>query len=256
MHKSHNKWTDQSRVGIFLQHPPGHSSSVPLVLNNSSGNVSPQFHCLYDDSFDTCQRDFKFNSIWQNKAKLCRDKVSSVTPLSPTLVYFNVLPQHNISPPSETNNLSSEFNHPWDFPSDSNLLETAVKVSDQIPQDIPPLPSPPSPPQVTVEASPITITRFGRTSCLPNRFSEGAHSSLKAFTSTFCLSVQNCDQHLLQPSTVAYSEHHPFTLLSSYIFSCIATDSDTMTLKEALYQPDRDQFLDAMKKELNISSHT
>ena len=39
--QSHNKWTDCSRVGIFLTHSPVHSSNVPLVLNTSSGNVSP-----------------------------------------------------------------------------------------------------------------------------------------------------------------------------------------------------------------------
>ena len=145
---------------------------------------------------------------------------------------FYLSPQHNISPPSETHNLPSEFNHPWDSPSHSNLLETAVNVLDEIPQDIPPLPSPPSPPQVTVKAAPITITHSGRTSRPPKRFSESAHSSLKAFTSTFCPSVQNCDHKLLQPSTVEYSKPDPFTLLSSHIFSYIATDSDIMTLKE------------------------
>ena len=55
--QSHNKWTDRTRVGIFMCHSPGHSSSVPLVLNTTTANVSPQFHCIYDDAFDTCRRD-------------------------------------------------------------------------------------------------------------------------------------------------------------------------------------------------------
>ena len=46
---SKNKWTDRSRVGIFLCHSPQHSLSVPLVLNTQTANVSPQLHCLYDD---------------------------------------------------------------------------------------------------------------------------------------------------------------------------------------------------------------
>ena len=68
--QSHNKWSDRSRVGIFLTHSPVHSSSVPLVLNTSTGNVSPQFHCLCDDKFATCRRDAKFQSVWYVKAKL------------------------------------------------------------------------------------------------------------------------------------------------------------------------------------------
>ena len=68
--RSHNKWTDRSRVGIFLCHSRDHATSVPLVLNTQTGNVSPQFHCIYDDDFSTCKRDAKFESLWQYKAKL------------------------------------------------------------------------------------------------------------------------------------------------------------------------------------------
>ena len=68
--QSHNKWTDRSKVAIFLQHSPMHSSSVSLVLNTKTSNVTPQFHCLYDDEFATCKRDAKLNSVWQVKAKL------------------------------------------------------------------------------------------------------------------------------------------------------------------------------------------
>jgi hypothetical protein len=68
--QSHNKWSDRARVGFYLCHSPSHSTSVPLILNTQSGNVSPQFHCIYDEEFATCKRDAKFNSLWQYKAKL------------------------------------------------------------------------------------------------------------------------------------------------------------------------------------------
>ena len=204
----HNKWTDRSRVGIFLQHSPNHSSSVPLVLNTSSGNVSPQFHCLYDDSFDTCRRDFKFNSIWQEKAKLYIDNTTTTTPSptdptnipiqplpatqlpSPTMVDFNMTTPHNINPPAETDNLPSEFNHQWDTPED--IGETPLNVTFDTNVDIIPLP-----PQDIVDDVPIHITRSGRTSQPPRKFADSAHSSIKAFTSTFCPSVQRGDIHLL-----------------------------------------------------------
>ena len=32
---------------------PKHASSVPLVLNLTTGHVSPQFHVIFDDSFST-----------------------------------------------------------------------------------------------------------------------------------------------------------------------------------------------------------
>lgn len=67
---AHNKWSDRSKVGIYLSHSPHHASNVPLVLNTQTGHVTPQFHCIYDDAFATCKRDAKFQSLWQFKAKL------------------------------------------------------------------------------------------------------------------------------------------------------------------------------------------
>jgi len=67
---SHNKWPYRSQVGIFMCHSPRHSSSVPLVLNTQTDNVTPKFHCIYDDKFDTCKKNAKFKSLWQCKAKL------------------------------------------------------------------------------------------------------------------------------------------------------------------------------------------
>ena len=47
------KWNERSRVGIFLCHSPHHAASVPLILSTQTGLVSPQFHCVFDDRFDT-----------------------------------------------------------------------------------------------------------------------------------------------------------------------------------------------------------
>ena len=69
-HNSHNKWCDQSKVGIFICHLPFHAYSVPLALNTQMGNVSPQFHCIYNDNFSTHKRETKFTSLCQHKVKL------------------------------------------------------------------------------------------------------------------------------------------------------------------------------------------
>lgn len=96
-------------MGIFLAHSPNHASSVPLVLNTSTGLVSPQFHCTYDDDFDTCKRDAKFESLWQRKAKLDRQNVVQRMTVSNT----NPLQE---PAPSLPNNQPSipHFVTPWD----------------------------------------------------------------------------------------------------------------------------------------------
>ena len=47
------KWNKRARVGIYLGQSPKHARSVALVLNIKTGLVSPQFHVVFDDMFET-----------------------------------------------------------------------------------------------------------------------------------------------------------------------------------------------------------
>ena len=64
------KWGEPSRIGIFLCHSPHHASSIPLVLSTQTGLVSPQFHCVFDNDFDTVKKEQANTSIWKTKAHL------------------------------------------------------------------------------------------------------------------------------------------------------------------------------------------
>ena len=68
------KWGECSRIGIFLCHSHYHTSSVPLVLSTQTGLVSPQFHCVFDDVFDTVKKEQADMNIWKIKAHLQEDK--------------------------------------------------------------------------------------------------------------------------------------------------------------------------------------
>ncbi len=47
------KWTPWARLGLFLGFSDLHSSQVPLVMNVETGKISPQFHIIFDDTFET-----------------------------------------------------------------------------------------------------------------------------------------------------------------------------------------------------------
>jgi len=64
------KWMERAWVGIYLFHSPCHASNVSLVLNTQTGLVSPQFHLIYDENFDTVTKDAHFTSLWQQKSHL------------------------------------------------------------------------------------------------------------------------------------------------------------------------------------------
>lgn len=52
-----HKWSEKSRMGIYLGSSPRHSRKVALVLNLQTGHVSPQFHVSVDDYFETVKAE-------------------------------------------------------------------------------------------------------------------------------------------------------------------------------------------------------
>ena len=67
---SQPKWEERSRVGIYLGCSRQHATNVSLIMNPQTGYISPQFHCVYDDQFDSCGNDKNFSKIWAEKAGL------------------------------------------------------------------------------------------------------------------------------------------------------------------------------------------
>ena len=63
------KWNPRARLGINLGLSPRHARSVTLVLNLSTGLVSPQFHVIHDDFFETVGHGAGVTkSYWQRLA--------------------------------------------------------------------------------------------------------------------------------------------------------------------------------------------
>ena len=75
------KWGEHSRIGIFLCHSPHHASSFPLILSTQTGLISPQFHCVFDDDFDTVKKEHDDTSIWKVKAHLqeAKERAAEIT---------------------------------------------------------------------------------------------------------------------------------------------------------------------------------
>ncbi len=63
------KWDGRSRVGDYLGHSSQHAQNILLIMNAKTGYVSPQFHCLFDNPFDS-KNNANFNKLWAEKAGL------------------------------------------------------------------------------------------------------------------------------------------------------------------------------------------
>jgi hypothetical protein len=66
-------WSSRARLGINLGPSPSHARNLYLILNLHTGCVSPQFHCRFDDFYETVKHggpDVSVPSIWQQLAGL------------------------------------------------------------------------------------------------------------------------------------------------------------------------------------------
>lgn len=69
------RWDARARLGLNLGPSPTHARNVHLVLSLTTGLVSPQFHCRFDDFFKTCKYgvpDAGLSSTWQRLAGFLR----------------------------------------------------------------------------------------------------------------------------------------------------------------------------------------
>ncbi len=46
-------WSPHARLGVNLGSSPSHARNVYLVLNLHTGCISPQYHCQFNDFFET-----------------------------------------------------------------------------------------------------------------------------------------------------------------------------------------------------------
>ena len=60
----YHKWKERAQVGIYLGMSPFHNTNVALVMNKTSGHVSPQFHVKFDKRFQTLSQ-LNVDTQWQ-----------------------------------------------------------------------------------------------------------------------------------------------------------------------------------------------
>ena len=71
------KWNRRARMGQFLGFSTTHSSLVAMVRNLHTGHVSPQYHVVFDDKFETIfnngMPDEKFDELCNDLFETSRD---------------------------------------------------------------------------------------------------------------------------------------------------------------------------------------
>jgi len=77
------RWSPRARLGLNLGPSPFHVQNVYLVMNLTTGLVSPQYHCRFDDFFETTQHnwpDVVTSATWKKMTGVRR---ANGTPTAP-----------------------------------------------------------------------------------------------------------------------------------------------------------------------------
>jgi hypothetical protein len=191
------KWSDRTRVGINLGYSSKHALNVSLVLNLQTGLVSPQYHCQYDDLFETTtgtQVRSIPTSQWQYKAGL----VSGTPKLD-----------------EEEQRIEDEWEK-QSFEDYYSSQENEEQLSESEGETM------------NNDEDNIYVTRSGRKSKPPERLYYDVQSCL--------IATNEHDQE------EAWNEQHLLAYKAS-------TDPDTMYHHQAMKQPDKEKFQEAMRKE-------
>jgi hypothetical protein len=85
-------WSPHARLGVNLGSSPSHAREVYLVLNLHTGCVSPQYHCQFDDFFETVRHgrpDVSIPLAWQQLSGL------TVMTQIPSMEHHDEVPHHS-----------------------------------------------------------------------------------------------------------------------------------------------------------------
>jgi hypothetical protein len=125
-------WLPRAHLGLNSGPSPMHARNIYLVLNLVTGCVSPQYHCCFDNSFETTGHgapDVSGTICWQQLANLdcAKTALSKVSVPNQHSVVYSETPSaeelHTISNPVYDPNT-------FDTTSDDNSVSEALQVSE------------------------------------------------------------------------------------------------------------------------------
>ena len=155
------RWKPRSRLGLYLGPSPDHASNVALVLNLKTKNISPQYHCVFDDRFHTVDPNTKeITAMWEHLYTHNREQYADPSEYPDGVIPFSW---------EDNDSDSSDRSVPPTAPPSSEVTTSTTVVAPVITiSDRPPTPPPI---QVPVQASnqqtviqPIAISPSNRPS--------------------------------------------------------------------------------------------
>ncbi len=233
-----SKWKQRTRLGVNLGFSPQHAKSVHLVLSLNSGCVSPQFHCTFDNNFETLKEYNLPESQWQVKAHFVgQSKTKAETEYARGSTTSEVSNDPKDQQPDVADNVTRE-------------QQADFEVADEMPEIEPPLQ--PELEERTREGTiheGARVRRSGRMRRPPSRYND------------YVTNDQELDQAIRASMTTVMAAENQQDCIA---FEALHVPTDkrdhcehnpiTFYLWEARKEDDFPKFLEAMQKE--VDDHT
>ena len=240
------KWKHRSRVGVYLGRSPLHAATVALVLNLTTGRVSPQFHVQFDPRFQTMKASFDGRSplsSWQTACGFSADSIfkpEGATPFQPEGATTTNVPSWHPEPVVEIPKDLPDF-----CPTDTEEDDDSKSVSTIGSLEEEPL----QPPQEDE-----TLRRSNRTRRPVERFTFEAMLAEVLDLTTDALGAPFLNDPTAAPGEIfsykAMFGEEPDIPEHPLMAFAATNDPDTFYLHEAQREPDYKQFAEAMVKEI------
>ena len=225
------KWKSRARLGLYLGHSPRHSSNIHLVLNLTTGLVSPQFHVQFDDMFDSVNPKHgnpPTHSTWQQLAGLI--KTSQKVNLLERVLTSSKSNAASPDPLKILTTMEPTRENENEVRDDESSLATDFQ-SDEIRDSLEPQSSRGSAPEPNVPRT--SVSRYGRVRKLTYKMWQYQRQIVMSAIIAAHKDVDDFDMPM-----------HPIAYLAK-------NSADTIYYDQAINQPDRDQFIQAIVKEVN-----
>lgn len=248
-----HKWQERSRVGIYLGQSPIHNRSVALVLDRYTGYVSPQFHVRFDKNFHSA-RQIDLETKWQEATGFTAHHVKSDTEekkrrRTESTNGNQKKPKRTLNPNESEGAESNEWQTAVES-SQQPVGEAESESNDNITRAQTDLDKSKgtldTESRVPVPAYLEGTSSRGRT---PKPNSDFYYTANEALISEMIASNSDVPGELLCleamfPRDDTENNKDPFLAFKT-------SDPDTMYYHEAMKEPDRDEFIKAMEKEID-----
>jgi len=128
------KWNSRCRLGLYLGTSPRHARSISLVLHLDTARISPQFHVIHDDFFESV--DDHTTCTWSIVAGFTDPRRRPSTAVSKVHSLLKTSLPRRLPPPSnDINDIQYDFSPPpLDNPpaDDSSLTDVPLALGENI----------------------------------------------------------------------------------------------------------------------------